>query len=74
LALAHAQREGQNVSLPQLEANDVGLAHHGPEVALAVSTDQIGYLVIRLNDELFQKLDSEVTRMKTYRPASPKPQ
>jgi hypothetical protein len=74
LAVVHAQREGQNVSLPQFEANAIGLAHQGPEVALMVSTDQTGHLVIRLNDELFQKLDSEVNRAKTYRPASPKPQ
>jgi hypothetical protein len=74
LAIAHAQQEGQNVSLPQLDANDIGLAHQGQEVALMVSTDQTGHLVIRLNDELFQKLDSEVNRAKTYRPASPKPQ
>ncbi len=44
------------------------------EVALLVSTDQIGNLVIRLDDEQFVALRSEIDRMKTYRSAPPLPQ
>ncbi len=73
-AMAHAQATAQNMTFPELTATRIALAHRGREVAMMVSTAQIGSLVVRLSDPLFETLRSEVDRMKTYRSAPPRPQ
>jgi hypothetical protein len=63
----YAHESVKNLSLPQLEVTDVAIAHRGPEVALMVTTSQMGLLALRLPDELAQKAYREIERVVTYR-------
>lgn len=73
-AMTHAQEKAHNLNFPELEVQKIGLAHREREVALLVSTDQIGTLVLRMTDRQRDMLMSELQRMKTYRSAPPSTQ
>ena len=56
---------------PELTVETVDLAHQGPETALLVSTTQTGSLVLRMSEEVQNKLRSELDRLMTYRTTTP---
>jgi hypothetical protein len=51
---------GGTVVLPELEVNDINLAHRGTATELLVSTAEIGALVLRLNDETLSALKHKI--------------
>lgn len=68
-AMVQTQTETRTLSFPEIDATQIALAHKGREVALMVSTAQMGTLVIRLTDDQMNDLRSELDRLKTYRSA-----
>ena len=69
--ISRAMATADNARFPTLTAETIGLAHQGREVALLVSTTEIGSLVLQASDEVLDNLRSELDRLKTYRPTSP---
>ena len=62
-----AHESAQNLRLPQIEAIDAGVVHEGPGAQLMVSTSQMGYLVLRMHDDVLRKAQHELDRVVTYR-------
>lgn len=66
-----ASKSVKNLSLPQFDVLDVAIAHRGPEVALLVSTAQMGQVSFRMPNELAKKAHRELGRVVTYGSGSP---
>jgi hypothetical protein len=62
-----AHESAQNLRLPQIEAIDASVVHEGPGAQLMVSTSQMGYLVLRMHDDVLRKAQHELDRVVTYR-------
>jgi hypothetical protein len=62
-----AHESAQNLRLPQIEVIDASVAHEGPGAQLMVSTSQMGYLVLRMHDDVLRKAQHELDRVVTYR-------
>jgi hypothetical protein len=61
-----ASESVKNLSLPSFDVLDVAIAHRGPEVALLVSTAQMGQVTFRMPNELVRKMHQELGRAVTY--------
>ena len=61
-----ASESVKNLSLPSFDVLDVAIAHRGPEVALLVSTAQMGQVAFRMPNELVRKMHQELGRAVTY--------
>jgi len=57
-----AQESAKNLSLPQFDVSDVGVAHKGPAAQLMVSIAQSGWWVLRMPDDVLQKAQHEIDR------------
>jgi hypothetical protein len=66
-----AQESAKNLSFPQFDVSDVGVAHKGPAAQLMVSIAQSGWWVLRMPDDVLQKAQREIGRLVTWRFGSP---
>jgi hypothetical protein len=62
-----ADESVKNLSFPQLEIIDAGVAHAGPVAQLMVSSAQTGYWVLLMTDDVLRKAQQEIDRLVTYR-------
>jgi hypothetical protein len=61
-----ASESAKSLSLPQYDVTDAAIAHRGPEVALILTTTQMGHQAFRMPNELVKKVHREIGRVVTY--------